>query len=344
VSRGVYKNLFVQICHVIFERVKMHRFIMACLAGLFLATAAFAQVENWRTEWPDTDFSKFAVDLNQILSGGPPKDGIPAISDPTFIKAGDETKLGAREPVMTVEIAGQVPRAYPVRYLMWHEVVNDVIGDMPIAVTYCPLCSSGITFDRRLGGGRTLTLGVTGKLSKSNLIMYDRETESWWQQFTGLAIVGALTGTKLAKLPGWTESWADFKARNPNGIVMAEPDFRRSYGSNPYSGYDTSRPFLYKGEDPPFGIHPLARVVVVGTRAWPLDRFENTVEIIEAGKRITWKAGTASALDSRDISAGRDVGAIRVRDAKTGKDIAHDVAFAFAFDAFNPGGKWMLGD
>jgi hypothetical protein len=177
------------------------------------------------------------------------------------------------------------------------------------------------------------------------MVMYDHETQSWWQQFMGIGIVGEMTGVTLETVPSWTESWADFKARNPQAIVMREPEgSRRRYGANPYAGYDTGRPFLYKGENPPHGIHPLARVVVVGSRAWPLERFKDAVVINEAGVRISWKAGTASALDTRSIAKGRDVGAIRVRDAKTGKDIAHDVSFAFSFHAFHPKGTWMLGD
>ena len=321
----------------------MMRFITILLLNLFLTSAVYAQSNNWRYEWPNTDFSTTSVDFNEIMSGGPGKDGIPAIMNPRFYDVSEEAKLGDREPVMTVELAEQTPRAYPIRYLMWHEIINDQIGAVPIAVTFCPLCNSGITFDRRLYDGRTLTMGVTGKLRNSDMVMYDHETQSWWQQFTGVGIVGELTGVKLKKLPSWTESWGDFKARNPKALVMREPNYNRRYGSNPYAGYDTGRPFLYNGEDPPHGIHPLARVVVIGTRAWPLDRFKNTAVITEAGVRISWKAGTASALDSRNMSKGRDVGAIRVQDAKTGKDVAHDVSFAFAYHAFYPQGKWMLG-
>ncbi|MEH6359242.1 MAG: DUF3179 domain-containing protein [Amylibacter sp.] len=321
----------------------MIRFITTLITGLFLATVAFAQTDFWKYEWPHTDFSKKSVDFNDIISGGPGKDGIPAVLNPRFHSVNDERDLGNKEPVMTVELTGQMPRAYPIRYLMWHEIINDVIDGVPIAVTFCPLCNSGITFDRRIQGC-TLTFGVTGKLRYSDMIMYDHETESWWQQFMGVGIVGELTGVTLKTIPSWTESWADFKARNPDAVVMREPAYNRRYGSNPYKGYDTGRPFLYKGENPPHGIHPLERVVVVGKRAWPLERFKQTSEINESGLQISWKAGTASALDSHKISKGRDVGSIRVRDAKTGKDIAHDVAFAFSFHAFNPQGKWMLGD
>jgi len=321
----------------------MFRFTYILLIGLFIAGTAFAQVNHWKDEWPDTDFTKKSIEYNEIFSSGPGKDGIPAILKPDFHKAVDEQKIGSREPVMTVELPGQVPRAYPIRYLMWHEIVNDVIGDVPIAVTFCPLCNSGITYDRRING-RILTMGVTGKLRYSDMVMYDHETESWWQQFMGVGIIGEMTGVTLKTIPSWTESWADFKARNPQAIVMREPTkSKRRYGANPYAGYDTAQPFLYKGENPPHDIHPLERVVVVGTRAWPLERFKKTSVIDEVGLHITWKSGTASALDTRSIAKGRDVGAIRVRDAKTGKDIAHDVAFAFSFHAFHPNGVWMLG-
>jgi Protein of unknown function (DUF3179) len=322
---------------------------LAAAAFLFVATGlgatlAQANPDNWKREWPNTNFNKTTVaDWGEILSGGPPRDGIPALDDPEFIAAANETKIGAREPVITVEIDGAVPRAYPLRYLMWHEIVNDMVGGVPIAVTYCPLCNSGITFDRRTKNG-TLLFGVSGKLNRSNLIMYDRQTESWWQQALGVAIVGDLTGTKLKTLPTWMESWAEFVARNPQGLVMAEPTaYVRDYGRNPYRGYDSlARPFLYDGKNPPFGISPLMRVVRVGDRAWPLDRLSREGEVREAGVTISWQSGQASAVDAGRIAGGRDVGSIRVRDAQ-GRDVAHDVMFAFAFDAFWPEGTWMRG-
>ncbi len=305
------------------------------------ALPAFAQVEFWQNAWPDTNFENRSVKLDEILSGGPPKDGIPAVDAPNMIPVAKETRLGAREPVMTVKLPGQTPRAYPVRYLMFHEIVNDTIGSTPVAVTFCPLCNSGITFDRRIKG-RTLDFGVTGKLRNSDMIMFDRQTETWWQQFEGRGIVGKMNNVKLKQLVSWMESWADFKARNPDGLVMDQPDARRPYGTNPYVNYDSGTPFLYQGEMPPHGIKPLERVVVVGKRAWPLSRFQKTNEITEKGLRIIWKSGTASALDRRKIAKARDVGAIRVYDEKTGKDVLHDVSFAFAFHAFYPDGEWML--
>lgn len=309
-----------------------------------MALAVRADPTFWAYEWPDTNFEKNNVkNWAEILSGGPPKDGIPALTDPAFIRVGEETRLGEREPVITVELEGAEPRAYPVRYLMWHEIVNDVINEIPVAVTFCPLCNSGITFDRRIDKG-TLDFGVSGKLRNSDMVMYDQQTQSWWQQAQGLAIVGDLTGTELSTFPSWMEAWADYRDRNPNGLVMNEPQFNRAYGQNPYRGYDSAaRPFLYNGETPPHGIPPLARVVRVGKRAWPLTRLSDLGQIEEAGIRLFWKPGQASALDTGAINRGRDVGSVRVRDAQ-GNNMAHDVMFAFAFHAFWPDGIWMLGD
>ncbi len=307
------------------------------------ASTAVASPEFWRSEWPNTDFEQTSVESwVEIMSGGPPKDGIPALDNPDFVPVADRTDLTPREPVITVEFEGATPRAYPIRYLTWHEIVNDEVGGIPVAVTFCPLCNSGITFDRRTDAG-VLSFGVSGKLRKSDMVMYDRETQSWWQQAIGEAIVGDLTGMQLATLPTWMESWESFVARNPDGLVMAEPNFPRSYGSNPYVSYDSSaRPFLYSGEMPPHDIPPLVRVIRVGDKAWPLTRLAETGAITEDGVTLTWGEGQASALDTRQIGAGKEVGNVRVRDA-AGADLAHDIMFAFAFHAFWPDGKWMLG-
>jgi hypothetical protein len=315
----------------------MIRFIFTLCMIVFTAPAV-AQVQFWKHEWPNTDFGKSDVPFTEILSGGPPRDGIPAIDNPQMIRVDQSKNIPNREPVMVVELDGETARAYPIRYLMWHEIANDTVGSTPIAVTFCPLCNSGIIFDRRVSG-KTLTFGVSGKLRNSDMIMFDRETESWWQQFSGTGIVGVQTGRKLKKLPGWMESWGAFRARNPDGLVISEPKSSRRYGQNPYAGYDSlDRPFLYNGEMPPHDIEPLSRVVVVKNRAWPLERLRKMNEITEKGVTISWIAGTASALDAAKIGQGKDVGSIRVRNAK-GQDIAHDVAFAFAFHAFHPNGK-----
>jgi hypothetical protein len=174
------------------------------------------------------------------------------------------------------------------------------------------------------------------------MVMYDRETESWWQQAIGEGIVGVHTGDRLVQLPAWMESWSEFKTRNPDALVMDEPNWGRSYGRNPYVSYDSShRPFLYSGENPPHGVPPLMRVVRIGERAWPMERLRSEGSVSEAGVEISWTSGQASALDTASINKGKDVGTIRVKDA-AGKDVPHDVMFAFAFHAFWPDGTWML--
>lgn len=317
--------------------------VLLATAMALSGAAALADPNFWRHEWPNTDFTVTSIEnWVEIMSGGPPKDGIPALDDPTFLNAADETRLGLREPVITVEVPGEVPRAYPIRYLTWHEIVNDEIGGLPVAVTFCPLCNSGITFDRRVGD-RVLSFGVSGKLRFSDMVMYDRETESWWQQAIGEGIVGEMTGVELEQFPSWMEGWGEFVARHPDGLVMDEPNWPRRYGSNPYVRYDSSqRPFLYNGEMPPHDIPALARVIRVGDAAWPMERIRTEGSVSENGVTISWSEGQASALDSATIDKGKEVGTIRVRDA-AGRDVAHDVMFAFAYHAFFPDGAWMLG-
>lgn len=309
-----------------------------------IALPAFAQPANWAREWPLTDFTQTSVDFDEIMSGGPPKDGIPALASITVVPV-SEVEFSEREPVVTVEIEGATPRAYPIRYLTWHEIANDELGGIPLAVTFCPLCNSALVFDRRLDG-QVLEFGVTGKLRNSDMVMFDRQTDSWWQQFTGEGIVGVMTGKQLTIVVSWMESLGEFRERNPNGDVMAQPaNYNRMYGANPYAGYDKSaQPFLYRGENPPFDIAPLSRVIRVGNRAWPLERLQNAEEITEAGVRIVWRSGMASALGARRIADAKDIGSIRVFDAATGEAVVHEVAFAFAFHAFAPDGEWMLGN
>jgi len=291
--------------------------------------------------WPKTDFTQTTVSFDEFLDGGPGKDGIPAITNPVMIPINQQDRLGEDEPVMTVEFEGYPARAYPIRYLMWHEIVNDSLGDTHFAVTFCPLCNSGVVFDRKFEG-QVIELGVSGMLRNSDMVMFDRETESWWQQFNGEGLVGVHAGKKLTKIPSWMESWSDFRTRNPDGVVQDEPQSYRQYGVNPYIQYDSGSFSLYEGENPPNGINPVSRVVVIGDSAWPLERLRNLGHLTESGYTFTWRAGLNSALDTRTISTGKDVGAIRVVD-KDGNNVVHDVAFAFAFHAFHPDVNWMLG-
>jgi hypothetical protein len=230
------------------------------------------------------------------------------------------------------------------RILIWHEIVNDTVGGVPVTVTYCPLCNSAVVFDRRLPP-HVLDFGTTGKLRNSDLVMYDRQTESWWQQFTGEAIVGALTGTELKLLPARLESFADFKARHPDGKVLVPNDpKKRDYGRNPYVGYDMSAaPFLYRG-DFPKDIEPMARVVVVRpslgkAKAVALELLRNKGRLVLDDVELAWQAGQASALEHWEVAKGRDVGTVTasIKDAYGKRhDVPYDVTFAFVVHAFHP--------
>lgn len=294
--------------------------------------------EFHRAFWPNTDFSNCTASLLEIRSGGPGKDGIPAIDAPTFIPAGDEDSLAANEPVISIAINGEA-RAWPLRILTWHEIVNDNLGGVPIAVTYCPLCNAAVIFERKLDN-QILNFGTTGNLRNSDLVMYDRQTESWWQQYTGEALFGSLAGQHLTMLPARLESWAQFLERHPEGSVLQPPQpIRRAYGNNPYVGYDTSRfPFLFSGQVPD-NIAPLARVIVVDGKAWSLEFIQAQERFESDDFVISWRAGQNSALDTSRLEDGRDVGTITVQKrAESGVliDAVHHVTFAFVFHAFNP--------
>src|SRR5262249_20203409 len=150
---------------------------------LVLPAVARAGPEEGRGGGADTGFSPHSVAYEEILSGGPPEDGIPPVGRPSFVDRAVGRGLAPREPVISVAIGGEA-RAYPLRVMIWHEIVNDTVGGTPIAVTWCPLCNSSVVFDRR-AGGRTLSFGTTGKLRNSDLVMYDRETQSSWHQYPG---------------------------------------------------------------------------------------------------------------------------------------------------------------
>ena len=291
-------------------------------------------------EWPRTDFTRCTISLGEILAGGPGRDGIPAIDQPISIPVAQEVSLDPEEPVISLSLNGDA-RAWPLRYLIWHEIANDTLGGIPVAATYCPLCNAAIVFDRRLGD-QVLDFGTTGNLRKSDLVMYDRQTESWWQQYTGEAIIGHLAGQTLTVLPSRLESWAEFRTRHPQGQVLIphNPGFR-PYGANPYVGYDTSAfPFLFDGAVPA-GIKPLARVVVVDGKAWALDLLRARRQIRDGDLTLTWTPGQHSVLDQRDITQGRDVGTVTAMrgGGDTLRDVAYDVTFAFVFHAFTPEGE-----
>ena len=282
-----------------------------------------AQV-RWSTRAWVTDFSKHSVDLTEIIPGGPPKDGIPAIDDPQFESAENGDRwLTDPSPVLALDVNGDV-RAYPIGILLWHEIVNDNVGGKPVAVTYCPLCNTAIVFDATLADGTVLDFGVSGNLRFSDLIMYDRQTDSWWQQISGDAIVGDLLGTQLEFIAAQMVSWGEYKAAYPEGEVLSRitgfPFLMMNYGLTPYSFYDSDDdPFLFRGpEDNRLPATERVAAVEIGdeTVAFPFSvlKQERVVPFTLGGQDIVvfFKKGTNSALDRQDIRSGRDVGATGV--------------------------------
>jgi hypothetical protein len=273
----------------------------------------------WSVPGFRTDFSRIAVDPAQVISGGPAKDGIPAVDSPAYESSAKAAEwLANNEPVILVSAGGKA-RIYPIQILTWHEIVNDTVGGVPVAVTFCPLCNTGVVF-RRTYAGRVLDFGTTGRLRDSNLIMYDRQTESWWQQATGEAIIGEFTGGRLGFHPALTLSFADARKAEPAADVLSRTTgYSRPYGQNPYEGYDSreSRPFLYYGTvdgsleamdrvviliiDDQELIVPYSAVMKTGTLSVNL----GGVPVV-----MFWTPGTSSALDTRSIADGRDVGSL----------------------------------
>src|SRR5262249_3533470 len=223
----------------------MRRSMLALLTVASLAPAAGGDAATLRT-----DTSKALVPLDEVVSGGPSPDGIPAIDRPAFVGPGGAAAwMAPKEPVLALEIKGDA-RAYPLQILMWHEIVNDVVGGVPVTVTFCPLCNSGIVF-QRVVDETTLDFGTSGKLYKSDLVMYDRQSHSLWAQMEGRAIVGTYAGTRLKLIPANTISFEEWRATHPGGKVLSRgTGHGRSYGVNPYQSYDQPQlgPFLFRGE------------------------------------------------------------------------------------------------
>jgi hypothetical protein len=274
----------------------------------------------------ETDFSRASIDYDQVLAGGPPKDGIPSVDDPQFISISEANEwIRETESVLVFTTQPYVEdgpfeleaRIYPIQILMWHEIVNDEVGGLPVSITYCPLCNTGIAFDRRYDG-QVLDFGTTGRLRFSNLIMYDRQTETWWQQATGRGVAGRYAGGRLRVLGLLLLPWNEARERFPDSVVMSrETGYNRNYGTNPYSGYDTTlQPFLYEGPEIDDQYNPMDRVLTVFVEdesagfPYPVLRDDRVVQEEIGGSSVVvmWEEGTASPLDSAMLAEGRDIG------------------------------------
>src|SRR5215472_10199714 len=190
------------------------------------------------------DLARHSVPTDEILDGGPPKDGIPAILEPKFVSASDAVFLMPNDRVVGVLVKGRA-RAYPLKILNWHEVVDDALAGSPLAVTYCPLTASAIVYNRALDT-RALTLGVSGKLYQSNLLFYDKSTESLWSQIKGEAVAGPLTGRRLEPLPSVVTTWETWRKVHPDTLVLdVNTGYSRNYGIDPYQSYESSDQIMF---------------------------------------------------------------------------------------------------
>jgi len=269
----------------------------------------------------DTNLEKHSINLDELIDGGPGKDGIPSIDSPRFISQEEASQwLYGREPVIALEVNGEA-RAYPIQILMWHEIVNDEIAGNPVLVTFCPLCYSAIVFDRTLNGV-VHEFGVSGLLRHSDMIMYDRTTETLWQQFSGEALAGDYTGEFLTIIPSQLISFDQFRQAHPDAKVLSrETGHNRNYGQNPYAGYDdiNNSPFLLR-EEVSDKLPPMEKVIGVRTdeenKGYPysITQSKNVLHDQVGGEPIVifHIEGMASAMDESTIHRSRDDGATGV--------------------------------
>jgi hypothetical protein len=289
-----------------------------------------AALAAWQDQWPKTEFDKAVVPLEEITSGGPPRDGIPSIDQPKFVDRHKAEKwLDRDEPVIVLTLGGDA-RAYPLQILIWHEIVNDRVGGRPVSITFCPLCNASIVFDRQFDG-QVLDFGTTGRLRRSDMVMYDRQTETWWQQFSGQGLIGLYAGETLTQLPTRIVSFADFIDAHPDGKILSrDTGYRRSYGRNPYRGYDRigNIPFLLnKPADP--RLPAMERVLAVtsekNSRLYPYqvlrkqpvinDKFgEHAVVVLS-------RSGTLSVLDAGQIAESRRIPSANAFDRRVNRQL-----------------------
>ncbi|MDP9445061.1 MAG: DUF3179 domain-containing protein [Actinomycetota bacterium] len=300
------------------------------------------------------DFPKPLVDPDHIVSGGPPPDGIPAIDAPKFQTASAVKWLDDDEPMLSLTV-GKETRAYPLQVMTWHEIVNDTVDGVPVAVTYCPLCNSGVAFERR-AAGQVLTFGTSGRLYADNLVMYDRQTESLWPQLTGQAAVGVLTGTRLRAIPMGTVAWDDFRAAHPDALVLSrDTGYERPYGQNPYTGYDDPDGDLLfalpGGEDPRLPAKERVVGIRVGDDSLALRRSlvaRDSVVTVHVGGTpvLVWhRPGQASALDQARVADGKDIGTVGVFDPRVDGQRLEFQAVPNGFRDSQTGSTWnVLGE
>jgi hypothetical protein len=271
---------------------------------------------------------KYLVHPDKILSGGPPKDGIPSIDNPKFVTVNEADQwIDDNELVLAIIYKG-VKRVYPLQIMTWHEIVNDHIAGDPLLITYCPLCGSGIAFERKING-EDVEFGTSGKLYNSNLVMYDRKTNSYWTQIGGQAIVGELAGMRLTPVSIETVVWRDWKGVHPDSEVLSqETGFVRPYGNDPYGSYYEDSFVFFPVENKDDSVHP--KTVVFGIEVNGVYKAYKEEDLLDL-KFIEDTVGGVAIGVERDTA-----GVVRVTNIETGAEIIKERDFWFAWYAFHP--------
>ncbi|MEM1096433.1 MAG: DUF3179 domain-containing protein [Bacteroidota bacterium] len=290
------------------------------IVGLLVAAAPLAAQSRLGPDW-STNTNKRTISFGELMSGGPPKDGIPAIDEPRFVSQRQARRwIAPQEPILVVVLNGEA-KGYPLQILTWHEIVNDAVGGVPVSVTFCPLCYSAVVFERQVGDV-LLDFGVSGFLRNSDLVMFDRQTETLWQQLTGEAIMGDYVGTTLTPVPAQLISFAQFQEAYPDAKVLSRrTGHTREYGTNPYAGYDDieNTPFLYDGPTDD-RLLPMEKVIAVSRSgldvAYPhrITRARTVLHDQIGGESVVvfHTSGAVSALDEQVIHQSKEDGSTGV--------------------------------
>jgi hypothetical protein len=297
------------------------RLIQVLLGIVFFASYSMAQVIN------GFDVSGASIPPSEIFRGGPPRDGIPAIDQPVFISS-KSTDLDDQAYVLGINFNG-VAKAFPINIMNYHEIVNDDFGGDKVVITYCPLCGSGIGFKSTLDG-KALTFGVSGLLYNSDVLLYDRQTESLWSQIMSLAVTGPMKGTVLCMIPTENTTWGNWKRRFPESMVLSEKTgHARDYSRTPYIGYDKNENIYFPVSANSNTFHPKEKVIGVSVngkyKAYPFSELAKIASPIEdtfAKKNIIiyYDAKTESARAT----------------ASDGEQLHYFTAFWFAWYTFHP--------
>lgn len=276
-----------------------------------------------------TDGVKHSIPLNEILSGGPPKDGIPSIDNPKFLSIREANEFYDNDEIgLGIEVNGDA-RFYPYQVLVWHEIVNDTVGGEPVLVTYCPLCATGIVFDRRVDG-EVQEFGVSGRLWQSNLLMYNRakseDDESLWSQVLGEAVLGVNTGDKLNIVRSSTVRYGDWKKEHSDTKVLSrDTGAVRAYGTDPYSGYYTNNTVSFGATFNDDRLHPKAYVLGVEING----KFKAyDIDALKVGETIDTFQGETITINKSSIDA--------VTMEVDGKDLPYVGGFWFSWLAVHP--------